>query len=239
MWDINWQIAMIAIRIKKFYKKTGRRVHNTGHFARECTSKGTNNGKKRDLFYQDQGARKKEHNQNSLLTMNDVNSGMSSNSKVGSGYGIKSNNEVLSYEEEMNCTVFNCTKEDFIEKPLYNRFSKTDNLKGVPHPLTGDYTPKPQQEIDESLSNVYTVRQNVNSVRSNVNIVRPKQPVPTSNSNSFSLVRPQGNWGTVVKTSTGYNWRNTRPNSNCNSGSNFVRPVNAKGPQGRPKPEKA
>ncbi|GJR66076.1 ribonuclease H-like domain-containing protein [Tanacetum coccineum] len=63
--DINWQIAMIAIRMKKFYKKTGRRVridgnkpvgfdkkklecfkcHNTGHFARECPSKGTNGWK--------------------------------------------------------------------------------------------------------------------------------------------------------------------------------------------------
>ncbi|GJT46726.1 ribonuclease H-like domain-containing protein [Tanacetum coccineum] len=63
--DINWQIAMIAIRMKKFYKKTRRRVridgnkpvgfdkkklecfkcHNTGHFARECPSKGTNDGK--------------------------------------------------------------------------------------------------------------------------------------------------------------------------------------------------
>ncbi|GKC41672.1 retrovirus-related pol polyprotein from transposon TNT 1-94 [Tanacetum coccineum] len=82
-----------------------------------------------------------------------VNSGMSSNSKVGLGYGIKSNNEVLSYEEEMNRTVFNCTKEDFVEKPLYNRFSKTDNLIGVPHPLTGDYNPKPQQEINESFKN--------------------------------------------------------------------------------------
>ncbi|GJU79231.1 hypothetical protein Tco_1276301 [Tanacetum coccineum] len=28
--DINWQIAMIAIRMKKFYKKTGRRVHVDG-----------------------------------------------------------------------------------------------------------------------------------------------------------------------------------------------------------------
>ncbi|GJS22153.1 ribonuclease H-like domain-containing protein [Tanacetum coccineum] len=89
--DINWQIAMIAIQMKKFYKKTGRRVridgnkpvgfdkkklecfkcHNTSHFARECPSKGTNDGKKRDSFYQDQGAGKKEQNQNCLLTMDD------------------------------------------------------------------------------------------------------------------------------------------------------------------------
>ncbi|GJR27674.1 putative ribonuclease H-like domain-containing protein [Tanacetum coccineum] len=304
--DINWQIAMIAIRMKKFYKKTGRRVridgnkpvgfdkkklecfkcHNTGHFAREYPSKGTNDGQKRDSFYQDQGVRKKKHNQNCLLTMDDgvvnwgehteeevetnhalmaissnnevslcsktcidsynklktlcdeqtnqlgelevkilaydqavkklgaqvvtfqkqqlslnepltfqanalyekdeklkkyrrigmkavkekeqlqktvdswkdssknlwklVDSGMSSTSKVGLGYEIKSNDEVLSYEEEMNRTVFNCTEEDFIDKPLYSRLSKTDSFKGVPHPLTGDYTPKPQQEIDES-----------------------------------------------------------------------------------------
>ncbi|GJS59263.1 putative ribonuclease H-like domain-containing protein [Tanacetum coccineum] len=271
--DINWQIAMIAIRMKKFYKKTGRR--------------GTNEGKKRDSFYQDQGVGKKEQNQNCLLTMDDgvvnwgehtveevetnhalmaissnnevslcsktcidsynklktlcdeqtnqlgeqeakilaytlavkkleaqvvtfqkqqlslneqltfkaneiyekdeklkkyrrigmkavkereqlqktvdswkdssknlwklVDSGMTSNSKVGLGYEIQSNNEVLSYEEEMNRTVFNCTEEDFVNKPLYSRFSKTDNFKGVPHPLTGDYTPKPQEEIDDSL----------------------------------------------------------------------------------------
>ncbi|GJZ21712.1 hypothetical protein Tco_0558751 [Tanacetum coccineum] len=377
-----------------------------------------------------------------------VDSGMSSTSKVGLGYEIKSNDEVLSYEEEMNRTVFNCTEEDFIDKPLYSRFSKTDSFKGVPHPLTGDYTPKPQQEIDESLyvygkkgpqkpetsvlddtfsensvttnekvmsepkptevepscvthvktprqpmknqgtpkvngknwnemmerelgegysfikkkcfvcgslshlirncdfyekkmareaelkkqrvfntsngvakpvwnnanrvnhanhfvprpvqliavrknvnsvrpnvntgrAHVNYVRQNVNSVRSNINAgsfnintVKAKQPINTSNSNSFSPVRPQvnkfnqrsnfskshspmrrpivrnttkmsythvvkGNWGTAVKTSASYNWRKTRPNSNYNSGSNFIRTVNDIGPQGRPKPEKA
>ncbi|GJT15010.1 ribonuclease H-like domain-containing protein [Tanacetum coccineum] len=87
--DINWQIAMIAIRMKKFYKKTGRRVridgnkpvgfdkkklecfkcHNTGHFARECPSKGTNDGKKRDSFYQDQGMWKDKNESECLLTM--------------------------------------------------------------------------------------------------------------------------------------------------------------------------
>ncbi|GKB82433.1 hypothetical protein Tco_0949328, partial [Tanacetum coccineum] len=49
----------------------------------------------------------------------------------------------------------------------------------------------------------------------------------------------KGNWGSAVKTSAGYNWRNTSPNSNCNGGPTFIRTVITKGPQGRPKPVKA
>ncbi|GKD96160.1 hypothetical protein Tco_1380057, partial [Tanacetum coccineum] len=79
-----------------------------------------------------------------------IDSGMSSNSKVGLGFEIQSNNEVLSFEEEMNFSVFNCSKEDSIGKPLYNRFTKTNDFKGVPHTLSGDYTPRPQEEIDDS-----------------------------------------------------------------------------------------
>ncbi|GJZ11146.1 putative ribonuclease H-like domain-containing protein [Tanacetum coccineum] len=36
-------------------------------------------------------------------------------------------------------------------KPSYSRFTKTNDFKGVPPPLSGDYTPKPQEEIDDSL----------------------------------------------------------------------------------------
>ncbi|GKB59807.1 ribonuclease H-like domain-containing protein [Tanacetum coccineum] len=88
--DINWQIAMIAIKIKKFYKRTGKRIqfdgktpigfnkkklecyncHNTGHFARECTVKGTKYRKKRrEPIYQDKDAGKQEKSQMGLLTM--------------------------------------------------------------------------------------------------------------------------------------------------------------------------
>ncbi|GKB03391.1 ribonuclease H-like domain-containing protein, partial [Tanacetum coccineum] len=83
---------MIAIRMKKFYKKSGRRVrvdgktpvgfdkkklecfncHNTSHFAKECTAKATHDGKKkRNSFDQHQEAGKQEKNQMGLLTIDD------------------------------------------------------------------------------------------------------------------------------------------------------------------------
>ncbi|GJY04390.1 putative ribonuclease H-like domain-containing protein [Tanacetum coccineum] len=66
--DLKWQVAMILMRLKKFYKKTGKRLqfdakelvgfnktkfeyfncHKTGHFARECRSKGNQESRRRD-----------------------------------------------------------------------------------------------------------------------------------------------------------------------------------------------
>ncbi|GKB19461.1 hypothetical protein Tco_0853384 [Tanacetum coccineum] len=80
-----------------------------------------------------------------------IYSSMSSTSKIGLGYGIKSNDEVLSYEEEINCFIFNNTAEDYIGKPLYSRFTKSSDYKGVPNPLNDDYTPREQADIDDSL----------------------------------------------------------------------------------------
>ncbi|GJZ08505.1 ribonuclease H-like domain-containing protein [Tanacetum coccineum] len=68
--DLKWQVAMISMRIKKFYKKTGRRLHfdakelvgfdksklkcynchKKGHFAKECKSKGNQESRRRDAW---------------------------------------------------------------------------------------------------------------------------------------------------------------------------------------------
>ncbi|GJS67245.1 hypothetical protein Tco_0681809 [Tanacetum coccineum] len=65
--DLKWQVAMISMRLEKFYKKIGRRLqfdakepvgfdktkvgcfncHNTGQFTRECRSKGNQESRRR------------------------------------------------------------------------------------------------------------------------------------------------------------------------------------------------
>ncbi|GJV89271.1 putative ribonuclease H-like domain-containing protein [Tanacetum coccineum] len=109
-----------------------------------------------------------------------INSGMSSNDKLGLGFEIQSNDEVLSYEEEMNFSVFKCSKEDSVGKPSYSRFTKSNDFKGVPPPLSGDYTPQPQEEIDDALY-VYGKK-------------GPQKPkISVSNDNSFEHSTCQSN----------------------------------------------
>ncbi|GJX84166.1 putative ribonuclease H-like domain-containing protein, partial [Tanacetum coccineum] len=125
--------------------------------------------------------------------------------------------------------------------------------------LTGTNINSGRPKVNVVSSNINTVRSRQLVPNKTSNSSSPKRPQMNQMnqrrdfSKSHSLVsRPivrntarmtyphavKGNWGSAVKTSTSYNWRNSRPNFNYNSGSTFVRTVNAKGPQGRPKPVK-
>ncbi|GKC53657.1 hypothetical protein Tco_1076402 [Tanacetum coccineum] len=120
-----------------------------------------------------------------------------------------------------------------MEKPVWT------NANRVNH--SNKFVPRSVQ-LNAGRPNINSVRPNINTGRTNINSVRPrvnavntvrsKQPVPTKTSNIM------GNWGSDVKTSASYNWRNYRLNSNCDSGPTFIRTVNAKS-TGRPKLLKA
>ncbi|GJX04936.1 retrovirus-related pol polyprotein from transposon TNT 1-94, partial [Tanacetum coccineum] len=89
-------------------------------------------------------------------------------------------------------------------------------------------TVKAKQPINTSKSNRFSpVRPQVNKFNQRSNFSKSHSPVSrpiVRNTTKMSYTHAvKGNWGTNVKTSAGYNWRKTRPNSNCNSGSNFIR----------------
>ncbi|GKF52337.1 hypothetical protein Tco_0148804, partial [Tanacetum coccineum] len=81
--------------------------------------------------------------------------------------------------------------------------------------------------INTGRTNINSIRPNINTRRTNVNPVRPRVNTSSSNANTVRSRQP-GNWGSAVKTSADYNWRNSKPNYNCDSGPTFIRTVNAK-----------
>ncbi|GKA32448.1 hypothetical protein Tco_0718815 [Tanacetum coccineum] len=117
-------------------------------------------------------------------------------------------------------------------RPKVNAVSSNINTvrsrQPVPNKTSNSLSPKRPQ------MNQINQRRDFSKPHSSVRRPFAKTTAQMSHSNAV-----MGNWGSAIKTSASYNWRNSRPNFNYNSGPTFIRTVNAKGPQGRPKPVKA
>ncbi|GJY21383.1 hypothetical protein Tco_0393949 [Tanacetum coccineum] len=88
----------------------------------------------------------------------------------------------------------------------------------IPNKTSNSSSPKRPQ------MNQMTQRRDFSKSYSSVR--RPFEKTTAQMSHSYAVM---GNWGSAVKTSASYNWRNNRPNFHYNSGPTFNRTVNAKG----------
>ncbi|GKB20303.1 putative ribonuclease H-like domain-containing protein, partial [Tanacetum coccineum] len=140
--DLKWQVAMISMRMKKFYKKTGRKLqfdakepvgfdktkvecyncHKTGHFARECRTKGNQDSRRRDAWNsgnKDGRRSGKQEDSKALVTIDGEGVDWTSHSEEEEDYALMACNSSGSDTEVNSCS--NECKESYAKlKKLYD-----------------------------------------------------------------------------------------------------------------------
>ncbi|GJX94605.1 putative ribonuclease H-like domain-containing protein [Tanacetum coccineum] len=176
--DLKWQVAMISMRIKKFQKKTGRKLQFDakepveqrkigGGMVEYWNREGSRTGNR------DESRTGKKEETKALVTVDGESSKLQNKAytqglkkveaqlvahqqgqlwdKFGLGYGDYRYSGNLSYENEVFQSVFRCNESDFENLPLHKRIAKTGEMQAVPPPMTGNYLPSgPDIEIDDS-----------------------------------------------------------------------------------------
>ncbi|GJR60089.1 ribonuclease H-like domain-containing protein [Tanacetum coccineum] len=138
--DLKWQVAMISMRMKKFYKKTGRKLqfdakepvgfdktkvecyncHKTGHFARECRTKEDN--RRRDGWNprnKDGSRTGKKEESKALVTVDGESVDWTTHSEDDENYAFMASNSSGSDTQVPSCS--NECKESYANlKRLYD-----------------------------------------------------------------------------------------------------------------------
>ncbi|GJU09377.1 putative ribonuclease H-like domain-containing protein, partial [Tanacetum coccineum] len=171
--DLKWQVAMISMRMKKFYKKTG-------HFARECKIKGTQDNRRRDAWNsrnKDGSRTGQKEDSKALVTIDGEESTqreqlsdasieikaysqglkkveaqlvahqqgqLCANDKFGLGYGDHRYDGILSYENEVLQSVFMNKESELEKQPLYD---STEPSELVSEPVVNESNVECQPKV--------------------------------------------------------------------------------------------
>ncbi|GJU24319.1 hypothetical protein Tco_1162940 [Tanacetum coccineum] len=123
--DLKWKVAMISIRLKKFYKKTGTLLENADQKEikkAEEEMQGTLDIEQKTI----EGDL--ENRRNLKLCNSGSDTKMSAKDKSGLGYGDQVHGGVLSYENEVFQCVFDSRSSDVEDSPVHDRFANVEGM---------------------------------------------------------------------------------------------------------------
>ncbi|GJR64646.1 hypothetical protein Tco_0010711 [Tanacetum coccineum] len=130
--DLKWQVAMISMRIKKFYNKTGKKSYR--HFARECRTKEDN--RRRDGWNpgnKDGKRTEKKEESRALVTVD--------------GECV----DWTAHTEDDENFAFMASNSSGLDTQIEIKAYTQGEMQAVPPPMTGNYLPSgPDIEIDDS-----------------------------------------------------------------------------------------
>ncbi|GJR28901.1 ribonuclease H-like domain-containing protein [Tanacetum coccineum] len=243
--DWKWQVAMISMRLKKFYKKTGRKLvfdakqpvgfdktkvecfncHKTGHFARECRSKGNQDIRRKDtenIGYKarDNGTRPANQAESNALVVVD-------------GDGIDCLSHLIrdcDFHEKRMAKKVELTKKNGKgtsqgdDRPVLNNVQRLNHKnKFVPTAVltrTGRFPINTARQVSTAGPRMNVTRPRNSSYKSQSRIRRPLNRTTSPKTNflnhSVNTVRVNtvsavgGNRETAVMATAGCNWRSKR-----------------------------
>ncbi|GJV09483.1 ribonuclease H-like domain-containing protein [Tanacetum coccineum] len=211
--DIKWQVAMLSMRVKRFYNKTGRKLIFNGNVehkkSREQEWRCRNNALivQDGLGYDWSYIAQDEPTQFALMvytsnsSVSDTNLGLesvearqiSSKDKTGLGYGDQLNENDSSGSELFN-SVFDSRSSDGDDNQTNDRFKKDNGYHVVPPPLTGNYMP-PLADLSFAGLDDSVYRPTANKTSASVSQVETSITPPSNTSVEMprvESVRPSG-----------------------------------------------
>ncbi|GKB85043.1 hypothetical protein Tco_0957315 [Tanacetum coccineum] len=185
--DLKWQVAMLSMRVKRFYKKIGRKLIFNG---KEPVEQQEIKGTRMEMKDIEAGTTQKGLYQWRPL----MHCQISSKDKTDLGYGDQMNENDSSGSELFN-SVFDSRSSDGDDNQTNDRFKKDSGYHVVSSPLTGNYMPLLADLSFAGLDD-FVYRPTTNKTSASVSQVETRITLPSNT--SVEIPRVESVWPSGV-----------------------------------------